>query len=316
MTLEKALQIIIGNQEDDEAEKFLKFLSEKLWGLYNTYVMDKIKMLDGDLKWDFTIPNAKENIVYNQTVPMPQVVSRQSDDVELVDVEAILLNVTGLDEEKHGLKLEVALDGKSFSITGTPNLDAFRKEGAVAESTFELTLTYKFVGSIKMPPERPTLEHKMLFVINQDPRKLWRNIPVDWENMPEHKYKNDDTQVEYVKVEALADGTPQKDIVAASKRGRSHAQEGKPRDDYFRMEHMDNGWYIMAVADGAGSAKYSRQGSKIACDESVNYCMSKLGQSKAFEDAIGNYVNLQELSNRVCLIPVRYLHHMIQKQKQ
>lgn len=296
MTLEKALQIITGNQEDDEAEKFLKFLSEKLWGLYNTYVMDKIKMLDGDLKWDFTIPNAKENIVYNQTVPMPQVVSRQSDDVELVDVEAILLNVTGLDEEKHGLKLEVAPDGKSFSITGTPNLDAFRKEGAVAESTFELTLTYKFVGSIKMPPKRPTLEHKMLFVINQDPRKLWRNIPVDWENMSEHKYKNDDTQVEYVKVEALADGTPQKDIIAASKRGRSHAQEGKPRDDYFRMEHMDNGWYIMAVADGAGSAKYSRQGSKIACDESVNYCMSKLGQSKAFEDAIGNYVNLQESS--------------------
>lgn len=28
MTLEKALQIITGNQEDDEAEKFLKFLSE------------------------------------------------------------------------------------------------------------------------------------------------------------------------------------------------------------------------------------------------------------------------------------------------
>lgn len=280
MTLEKALQIITGNQEDDEAEKFLKFLSEKLWGLYNTYVMDKIKMLDGDLKWDFTIPNAKENIVYNQTVPMPQVVSRQSDDVELVDVEAILLNVTGLDEEKHGLKLEVAPDGKSFSITGTPNLDAFRKEGAVAESTFELILTYKFVGSIKMPPERPTLEHKMLFVINQDPRKLWRNIPVDWENMPEHKYKNDDTQVEYVKVEALADGTPQKDIVAASKRGRSHAQEGKPRDDYFRMEHMDNGWYIMAVADGAGSARYSRQGSKIACDESVTIACRNLGRAR------------------------------------
>lgn len=119
-------------------------------------------------------------------------------------------------------------------------------------------------------------------------------MPVDWENMPEPKYKNDDTQVEYVKVEALADGTPQKDIVAASKRGRSHAQEGKPRDDYFRMEHMDNGWYIMAVADGAGSAKYSRQGSKIACDESVSYCMSKLGQSKAFEDAIGIYSHLHD----------------------
>ena len=94
----------------------------------------------------------------------------------------------------------------------------------------------------------------------------------------------------------MADGTPQKDIVAASKRGRSHAQEGKPRDDYFRMEHMDNGWYIMAVADGAGSAKYSRQGSKIACDEAVSHCMSKLGQSKAFEDAIEIYSHLHDIT--------------------
>lgn len=65
-------------------------------------------------------------------------------------------------------------------------------------------------------------------MINQDPRKLWKDLPVDWENMPDPKYRNDDTQVEYVKVETLADGTPQKDIVAASKRGRSHAQEAKP----------------------------------------------------------------------------------------
>ena len=147
-----------------------------------------------------------------------------------------------------------------------------------------------------MPENMPTLEHKVPFVINQDPRKLWRNLPVDWENMPEPKYKNDDTQVEYVKVEAVADGTPQKDIVAASKRGRSHAQERKPRDDYFRMEYMDNGWYIMAVADGAGSAKYSRQGSKIACDEAVSHCMSKLGQSKAFEDAIEIYSHLHDIT--------------------
>lgn len=291
MTLDKALQILIGNQEDDKAEKFLRFLSDKLWGLYNTFVMDKVKMADGELKWNLNIPNAKENIEYNQTIIMPQI----SDDM-FADVRLELVDAKGLDEDKHGLKLTVAPDGKSFAITGIPSLEAFRKDGAVAESTFELTLVYKFCGGIEMPEDKPTLEHKLPFVINQDPRKLWRNIPVDWENMPEPKYRNDDTQAEYVKVEALDDGTPQKDIVAASKRGRSHAQEGKPRDDHFRMEHMDNGWYIMAVADGAGSAKYSRQGSKIACDESVSYCMSKLGQSKAFEDAIGNYGNLQDIT--------------------
>lgn len=290
MTLDKALQILIGNRDDDKAEKILHFLSDKLWELYNTDVMDKVKMADGGLTWNLNMPNAKENIEYNQTVIMPQVNSDIFNNVELE-----LVDVKGLDEDNHGLKLTVAPDGKSFAITGTPSLESFRKDGAVAESTFELTLVYKFCGGIEMPENMPTLEHKVPFVINQDPRKLWRNLPVDWENMPEPKYKNDDTQVEYVKVEALADGTPQKDIVAASKRGRSHAQEGKPRDDYFRMEHMDNGWYIMAVADGAGSAKYSRQGSKIACDESVSYCMSKLGQSKAFEDAIGNYGNLQDI---------------------
>ncbi len=291
MIIDKALQILLGNQEGDKAEKFLSFLSDKLWGQYNTYVMDKVKMADGEVKWNLNIPNAKENIEYNQTVSMPQVNSEKRESVELV-----LVDVKGLDEDKHGLKLTVAQDGKSFAITGTPSLDAFRKDGAVAESTFELTLVYKFCGEIEMPEDKPTLERQIPFVINQDPRKLWRNIPVDWDNMPEPKYKSDDIQAEYVKVEALPDGTPQKDIVAASKRGRSHAQEGRPRDDHFRMEHMDNGWYIMAVADGAGSAKYSRQGSKIACDESVSNCMSKLGQSKAFEDAIGNYGNLQDIT--------------------
>lgn len=62
MTLDKALQILIGNQEDDKAEKFLHFLSDKLWELYNLYVMDKMKMADGELKWNLNIPNAKENI--------------------------------------------------------------------------------------------------------------------------------------------------------------------------------------------------------------------------------------------------------------
>ena len=288
MTLDKALQILIG-KDDEKAERFLNFLSDKLWKLYKTDVMDKVKMVDGELKWNLSGPNAKENVEYDQTIAMPQVNSDM-----FANVEIKLVGVAGLDEEKHGLKLTIAPDGKSFDIKGTPTLEAFRKDGAVAESTFELTLAYKFVGGIEMPDDKQTLEHKMPFVINQDPRKLWRNIPVDWDNMPEPKYQKEDTQATYVKVKALPDGTPQKDIVAASKRGRSHAQEGKPRDDHFRMEHMDNGWYIMAVADGAGSAKFSRQGSKIACDESVNYCMYKLGQSKDFEEAIKKYGILQD----------------------
>ena len=214
---------------------------------------------------------------------MPKVSSAQ-----LPEVEILLDDVVGLEQDIHGLQLMVAPDKHSFAITGTPTLEHFRKDGATALSTFELTLKYHFSG-MEMPAERPVLERKVQFVINQDPRKLWRDIPVDWENMTEPKYKKDDIQIDYVKVEALSDGTPQKDIVAASKRGRSHAQEGKPRDDHFKMSHMDNGWYIMAVADGAGSAKYSREGSRIVCEEVTNYCMAQLANSKDFESAVKQY---------------------------
>lgn len=283
MTFEKIIQTIIGDTNDERAEGFLRFLSSKLWGLYNDYLMDKIKVAESEIVWNLNMPNAKENQIYNQTVEMPKVSSAQ-----LPEVEILLDDVVGLEQDIHGLQLMVAPDKHSFAITGRPTLEHFRKDGATALSTFELTLKYHFSG-MEMPAERPVLERKVQFVINQDPRKLWRDIPVDWENMTEPKYKKDDIQIDYVKVEALSDGTPQKDIVAASKRGRSHAQEGKPRDDHFKMSHMDNGWYIMAVADGAGSAKYSREGSRIACEEVTNYCMAQLANSKDFESAVKQY---------------------------
>lgn len=283
MTIDSIIQAIIGDVSEEKAKGFLRFISEKLWGQYNDYLMDKIKVAESEIVWNLNMPNAKENQTYNQTVEMPKVSSTR-----LTGVEIIIDNVLGLEQDVHGLQLMTSPDKKSFSIIGTPTLEHFRKDGATAQSTFELTLKYHFSG-IEMPAERPVLERKLQFVINQDPRKLWRNIPVDWDNMPEPKYKNDDTQIDYVKVESLSDDTPQKDIVAASKRGRNHAQEGKPRDDHFKMSHMDNGWYIMAVADGAGSAKFSREGSRIACEEVTNYCMAQLANSKDFEAAIKQY---------------------------
>ena len=55
--------------------------------------------------------------------------------------------------------------------------------------------------------------------------------------------------------------------VAASKRGRSHAKDGTYRDDDFGMlANGPGGWHVAVVADGAGSAKFSRRGSKVAVD--------------------------------------------------
>lgn len=282
MEINKIIQILVGTDDEKKLEGFLRFLSDKLWSLYRDYIMDKVKVAENEISWNLNIPNAKENQEYTETIKVPVVKSSV-----LPGLGICLEEVCGIEKEKHGLIVIVSQDGKSFTITGTPTLDAFRKDGATAESTFELTLKYTLRG-IDLP-EKIELEKKIPFVINQDPRKLWKNIPVDWNNLPEPKYQKEDSQCEYVKVEALEDGTPQKDIVAASKRGRSHAQEGKPRDDHFRVEYMDNGWYIMAVADGAGSAMFSRKGSMIACDESVDYCKLQLINCKAFEDSIAKY---------------------------
>ena len=285
MEIDKIIQTLVGTNDEKKLEGFLRFLSDKLWSLYRDYIMDKVKVAENEISWNLNIPNAKENQEYIETIKIPEVKSSV-----LPGLDICLEEVCGIEKAKHGLIVTVSPDGKSFTITGTPTLDAFRKDGATAESTFELTLKYTLKG-IDLP-EKIELEKKIPFVINQDPRKLWKNIPVDWDNLPEPKYQKEDSQCEYVKVEALEDGTPQKDIVAASKRGRSHAQEGKPRDDHFRVEHMDNGWYIMAVADGAGSAKFSRKGSLIACDESVDYCKLQLINCKTFEDSIAKY-NIQ-----------------------
>ncbi|MBF0141129.1 MAG: protein phosphatase 2C domain-containing protein [Magnetococcales bacterium] len=53
--------------------------------------------------------------------------------------------------------------------------------------------------------------------------------------------------------------------VAASKRGRSHAKDGGFRDDDFGLSVTGSGgWHIAVVADGAGSARFSRRGSRVA----------------------------------------------------
>ncbi|OPB87562.1 PP2C family serine/threonine-protein phosphatase [Elizabethkingia ursingii] len=93
------------------------------------------------------------------------------------------------------------------------------------------------------------------FIINPDPKDLWKNLPSD-KNL---KYAKEDNT-------ALLSDFLDKKIVVASKRGRSHAHEGLFRDDHFCMKALPDNWAIIAVADGAGSAKYSRQGSKIATE--------------------------------------------------
>ena len=244
---------------------FISFSFDKLTKEFDQYLMDKYIVKQNEIsQLAITIPNASVKKEYNQIIQVPY-------DIE--DIELL-----GLTEEEHGLKITKQDDGKSFAIVGTPKI----------AGTFDLTLRFKYETFM---PDRPYIERKLQIIINPDPRQISeeRTKPTDWDSIPEPKYWKEDEDKQYVKVVAGDDGQPQKDIVAASKRGRSHGWEAKPRDDHFRVKHMDNGWYIMAVADGAGSAKFSREGSRIACDTSVDYIQTQLIDNPDFEENINLY---------------------------
>lgn len=90
-------------------------------------------------------------------------------------------------------------------------------------------------------------------LINPDPRSLWKNIPSD----PTQLYAKPDSASQIIRA-------PNVNMLAASQRGRSHAHKGTAREDDFFIA-TGKGWCIAIVADGAGSAKYSRHGSQLIC---------------------------------------------------
>jgi serine/threonine protein phosphatase PrpC len=100
------------------------------------------------------------------------------------------------------------------------------------------------------------LDRTLSLTINPDPRSLWKSTPSD---QTDQFWKQDST------IDFLEDGPLS--VLGASLRGRSHAHVGSFRDDDMAMSWFPaNSWYSLTVADGAGSAKFSRQGSKIACE--------------------------------------------------
>lgn len=192
-------------------------------------------------------PNGTVNKIYDFSFELPM---HHIKDVELEGVEEL------------GLYLTQGENGK-FAITGKP----------LISGDFRLKLKFNTIaGEPKSVIEIP-------IAFNPNPRDLWKNIKCDSNII----FPKEDEKAEYVKVEADLHGNPQKDIVAASKRGRSHAQEGKPRDDHFSVYYdKETGWYILAVADGAGSAIVSRKGSEIACNTVVDYCRNMLTDNHDF----------------------------------
>jgi len=162
-----------------------------------------------------------------------------------------------------------------FEIQGLESVGGitFNKEAFLISGIPEQSGEYKIRINYRLEEEAEDAElHEKLIslIINPNPKSLWKNIPSDTED---EFWKADDTTA-FGKL-----GT--KHIVVASKRGRSHANVGSFRDDDFSFCNLESGWSLVVVSDGAGSAKISRHGSKLACEEIIRYFKSALSIEQA-----------------------------------
>ncbi len=280
----------------EKRSDIINFLLEKLYNDYNEYYMNRELVIKNRIdSLHIILPNARVREKYSQLIKI--------EDTDVCEYWIEGLEGTGLRAES-----EATLWAKNENTNATPEecnttqpitaneenatptspngVTMGHKDNGIVitgiptvDGDYDVILKYKYQGWYE---GCSVLERKFKITINPDPRSLWKDVPTD-ENI---KFFKKDYVSEYVTVSENDKG-PQKDIVAASKRGRSHAHEGKPRDDDFRLFHNDkNGWYVIAVADGAGSAKYSRKGSALACDTCIEYCKSALEAPAQLEDAI------------------------------
>jgi serine/threonine protein phosphatase PrpC len=145
-------------------------------------------------------------------------------------------------------------------------------------------LKVKFLFRIEGEAEDSILNEKTItIIINPDPKTLWKDIESD-KNAPFWKEDN----------VAVSSKFLDKNIVIASKRGRSHANVGSFRDDDFAFKDIkETGWSILAVSDGAGSASLSRQGSKMSCDLVLSYFDENFTKEylKDFDENLLNHHN-------------------------
>jgi len=187
-------------------------------------------------------------------------------------------------------------DFVSFQIKGLENTGLEFNENDELTGVPEISgdLKIKILFRIEGEPEDSVLNEKIItLIINPDPKSLWKNLESD-KNDPFWKPDN---------VEVL-DQFLDKNIVIASKRGRSHANTGAFREDDFAFKNFNEiGWSALAVSDGAGSAKLSRKGSKIACDAVIQYFEENLNAEnlKEFDQVLVEHNNkiTDETSKRI-----------------
>ena len=189
------------------------------------------------------VPNATADVAYDYQPDLS---------AELVAGYRIR-SIAGLDE------IGLMFDSETNRLHGVPCAEP----GQAVQKELDAVL------ECKDEPAR-IMHAKVALFINPHPRTLWKQIEPDasLEYRKEHK-------------RSLCEKGPPM-VLAASVRGRSHENSGAFREDDFHVGHGASGtWTVVAVSDGAGSAKLSRLGSQIATETSVNSLLASLGKESA-----------------------------------
>lgn len=246
-TKEEDLRAFISNDEIETSIQSIFKLQEQ--------IMEKWKIKASILDFNnlsLFIPNGKENIDYHYSFEKEFLSNNKITHLEFSELENI-----GLEYNEENL-----------SIKGTPT----------GSGNFKLKILFKVIGELENTP----LNEKLInFVINPDPKSLWKDIPSDKDAI---YWKEDNF--------STSGQLKDKSIVISSKRGRSHQNVGSFRDDHAEYKSFkETGWTVVAVSDGAGSATLSRKGSELACKEVINYFENHLTEEEltSFEDKINQF---------------------------
>lgn len=179
------------------------------------------------------LPNATAEIIFSYTFDLARA---SLGDYKLIDIAGL---------EGSGLSFNAA----DQMLHGTPSPEPGKSH--------EYTFTAKLQNLAGASTDLRTMEIGLF--VNPHPRTLWKEVEPD-ATLPFQKPHRRSMDVRNETLRA----------VAASVRGRSHAQSGSFREDDFHIKHDASGeWTVIAVSDGAGSAKMSRRGSQLATEISV-----------------------------------------------
>lgn len=140
---------------------------------------------------------------------------------------------------------------------------------------FEFRFQYRLAQPKDAQKDQQWLDAACAFIVTADPRSLWQVK----EPSPDEPYQKPHQQQQLIKGQNFQ-------VAAVSRRGRSHEHAGSFRDDEVHVQQVgDTDWSILLVADGAGSAPFSREGSRLAVQEAATIVAQYIEQQHVQLDA-------------------------------